>query len=121
MRFHIFILIILIIGNSSCGQMQHNPAQNAPDIILPMERMDEVLFNMDTLHVKDSILDKNSQYPFIREVLINQMLALDTNNTEKELLVFLKDYRPIFKAAKQLNAPNIAHPQLQTLFKNIHY
>ena len=51
MRFHIFILIILIIGNSSCGQMQHNPAQNAPDIILPMERMDEVLFKIANMIV----------------------------------------------------------------------
>ncbi len=101
--------------------MQHKPAQNAPEIILPMVRMDEVLFNMDSIHLKDSIWGKNSQYPFISEVLIKQMLALDTNNIEKELLTFLNAYRPIFNAAHQLNAPTIVHPQLQTLFKNVHY
>jgi hypothetical protein len=35
--------------------MQNNPAQNAPEIILPMERLDQVLFNMDTLDIKDSL------------------------------------------------------------------
>jgi hypothetical protein len=121
MRFLIFILFILIIGTSSCGRMQNNPAQNAPEIILPMERLDQVLFNLDTSYIKDTLLDRNTRYPFISEVLLKQMLAIDSVNSETGLLSFLSVYRPIYKAVQKLNAPVTAHPQLQTLFKNIHY
>lgn len=101
--------------------MQNNPAQNAREIILPMERLDQVLFNMDTLHIKDSLLGRNTRYPFISEVLLKQMLAIDSGNSEAALLSFLNVYRPIYTAVQKLNAPVIAHPQLQTLFKNLHY
>jgi hypothetical protein len=121
MRFLIFILFILIIGSSSCGRIQNNPAQNAPEIILPMERLDQVLFNMDTLHLKDSLLEMNTPYPFLSEVLLKQMLAIDSGNSEAALLSFLNAYRPIYLAVQKLNAPAVAHPQLQTLFKNLQY
>lgn len=121
MRFTIFILFILIIGGSSCGRMQNNPAQNAPEIILPMERMDEVLFKMDTAQIKDSLLARNNRYPFISEVLLKQMLAIDSSNSETGLLSFLNAYRPIYTAVQKINAPVSAHPQLQSLFKNLHY
>lgn len=101
--------------------MQNNPAQNAPEIILPMERLDQVLFTMDTLHIKESILGRNPRYPFISEVLLQQMLAIDSSNIEAALLSFLTAYRPIFTAVQKINAPVSAHPQLQTLFKNVHY
>lgn len=121
MRLPIFSLIILLIGSISCGRVQQNPAQNAPEISLPMERMDQVLFKMDTLHIKDSLLGKPTQYPFISEVLMKQMLVLDSNNIEKELLAFLSAYRPIYKAVQLINAPVQVHPQLETLFKIVHY
>lgn len=105
----------------SCGTQQQEPAQNAPEISLPMERMDQVLFKMDTLHLKDSVMAVNTKYPFLNEVLVKQMLALDTNNYEKELHAFINAYRPIYTAAQKLNAPASAHPQLQKLFKNLHY
>jgi hypothetical protein len=101
--------------------MQNNPAQNAPEIILPMERLDQVLFTMDTLHIKDSLLGMNTRYPFISEVLLQQMLAIDSSNSETALLSFLTAYRPIFTAVQKINAPVSVHPQLQALFKNIHY
>ena len=101
--------------------MQNNPAQNAPEIILPIERLDQVLFNMDTLDIKDSLLGMNTQYPFISEVLLQQMLAIDSNNSETALLSFLNAYRPIFTAVQKINAPASAHPQLQALFKYLHY
>lgn len=101
--------------------MQNNPAQNAREIILPMERLDQVLFNMDTLHIKDSLLGRNTLHPFLSEVLLKQMLAIDSGNSEAALLSFLNVYRPIYTAVQKLNAPVIAHPQLQTLFKNLHY
>ena len=101
--------------------MQNNPAQNAPEIILPIERLDQVLFNMDTLDIKDSLLGMNTQYPFISEVLLQQMLAIDSNNSETGLLSFLNVYRPIFTAVQKINAPASAHPQLQALFKYLHY
>ena len=101
--------------------MQNNPAQNAPEIILSMERLDQVLFNMDTLDIKDSLLGMNTQYPFISEVLLQQMLAIDSNNSETGVLSFLNAYRPIFTAVQKINAPASAHPQLQALFKYLHY
>ena len=101
--------------------MQNNPAQNAPEIILPMERLDQVLFNLDTIHIKDTLLGMNPRYPFISEVLLQQMLAIDSSNIEAALLSFLTAYRPIFTAVQKINAPVSAHPQLQTLFKNVHY
>ena len=101
--------------------MQNNPAQNAPEIILPMERLDQVLFNLDTSHIKDSLLDSHNRYPFISEVLLKQMLAIDSNNNEAALLSFLNAYRPVYTAVQKLNAPATAHPQLQTLFKNLHH
>ena len=101
--------------------MQNNPAQNAPEIILPMERLDQVLFNLDTSHIKDTLLGRNPRYPFISEVLLQQMLAIDSSNIEAALLSFLTAYRPIFTAVQKINAPVSAHPQLQTLFKNVHY
>ena len=101
--------------------MQNNPAQNAPEIILPMERLDQVLFNLDTIHIKDTLLGMNPRYPFISEVLLQQMLAIDSVNSETGLLSFLHAYRPVYNAVQKLNAPATAHPQLQTLFKNLHY
>ena len=101
--------------------MQNNPAQNTPEIILHMERLDQVLFNMDTLHLKDSLLERNTRYPFISEVLLQQMLAIDSGNSEAALLSFLNAYRPIYSAVQKLNAPATAHPQLQALFKYVHY
>ncbi|MSP07984.1 MAG: hypothetical protein EXR15_04930 [Chitinophagaceae bacterium] len=86
-----------------------------------MERLDQVLFTMDTLHIKESILGRNPRYPFISEVLLQQMLAIDSSNIEAALLSFLTAYRPIFTAVQKINAPVSAHPQLQTLFKNVHY
>ena len=121
MRFTIFILFILIIGGSSCGRMQNNPAQNAQDIILPMERLDQVLFNLDTIHINDSLLDSHTRYPFISEVLLKQMLAIDSSNSETALLSFLTAYRPIFTAVQKINAPATMHPKLQSLFKYLHY
>ena len=101
--------------------MQNNPAQNAPEIILPMERLDQVLFNLDTSYIKDTLLDRNTRYPFISEVLLKQMLAIDSVNSETGLLSFLHAYQPVYNAVQKLNAPATAHPQLQILFKNLHY
>ena len=101
--------------------MQNNPAENAPEIILPMERLDQVFFNMDTLKLKGSLLEMNSRYPFINEVLLKQMLAIDSGDSETALLSFLTAYRPIYTAVQKINAPVSAHPQLQSLFKNLHY
>ena len=95
--------------------MQNNPAQNAPEIILPMERLDQVLFNLDTSYIKDTLLDRNTRYPFISEVLLKQMLAIDSVNSEKGLFSFLHAYRPVYNAVQKLNAPATAHPQLQPL------
>ena len=86
-----------------------------------MERLDQILFNMDTLQMKDSLLDSHNRYPFISEVLLKQMLAIDSVNSETGLLSFLHAYRPVYNAVQKLNAPATAHPQLQTLFKNLHY
>lgn len=86
-----------------------------------MERLDQVLFKIDTRHIKDSLLGMNTQYPFISEVLLRQMLAVDSGNSEAALLSFLNAYRPIYSAVQKLNAPVTAHPLLQTLFKNVHY
>lgn len=105
----------------SCGTPQHDPTQNDPDIDLPMERLDQVLFQMDTLHLKDNLMAVNNKYPFLSEVLMKQMLALDTNNYEKELSAFIHAYRPIYVAAQKINAPASVHSQLQNLFKHIHY
>jgi hypothetical protein len=101
--------------------MQNNLAQNAQDIILPMERLDQVLFNLDTIHINDSLLDSHTRYPFISEVLLKQMLAIDSSNSETALLSFLTAYRPIFTAVQKINAPATMHPQLQSLFKYLHY
>ena len=101
--------------------MQNNPAENAQEIILPMERLDQVFFNMDTLKLKGSLLEMNSRYPFINEVLLKQMLAIDSGDSETALLSFLTAYRPIYTAVQKINAPVSAHPQLQSLFKNLHY
>ena len=101
--------------------MQNNPAQNATEIILPMERLDQALFNLDTSYIKDTLLDRNTRYPFISEVLLKQMLAIDSVNSETGLLSFLHAYRPVYNAVQKLNAPATAHPQLQTLFKNLHH
>jgi len=101
--------------------MQNNPAENAQEIILPMERLDQVFFNMDTLKLKVSLLEMNSRYPFINEVLLKQMLAIDSGDSETGLLSFLNAYRPIYTAVQKINAPVSAHPQLQSLFKNLHY
>ena len=121
MRFLIFILFALIFVGISCDPVQHDPAQNAPDIILPMERMDQALFQMDTVYLKDSLMNSNAKYPFLSEVLVKQMLGLDANNAKKELRAFVNAYRPIYVAAQKLNAPASAHPQLQNLFKKVHY
>jgi hypothetical protein len=99
--------------------MQNNPAENAQEIILPMERLDQVFFNMDTLKLKGSLLEMSSRYPFINEVLLKQMLAIDSGDSETGLLSFLNAYRPVYTAV--LNAPVSAHQQLQSLFKNLHY
>jgi len=101
--------------------MQNNPAQNAPEIILPMERLDQVLFTMATALTKDSLLVRNNRFPFISEVLLKQMLAIDSGDSETGLRSFLNAYRPIYTAVQKLNAPATVHPQLQTLFKNVHY
>ena len=101
--------------------MQNNPAQNAPEIILPMERLDQVLFNLDTSHIKDTLLDRNTRYPFISEVLLKQMLAIDSVNSETGLLSFLHAYRHVYTAVQKLNAPATAHPQLQSLLNYLHY
>lgn len=86
-----------------------------------MERLDKILFSLDTLHIKDSLLVYNTKYPFISEVLIKQMLDLDSNHTEKELLNFLRAYRPIYLDALVIGAPNKVHPQIETLFSKVHY
>jgi len=49
------------------------------------------------------------------------MLAIDSGNSEAALLSFLNAYRPIFEAVQKINAPASAHPQLQALFKYLHY
>ena len=57
----------------------------------------------------------------IINLLLQQMLAIDSGNSEAALLSFLNAYRPIYSAVQKLNAPATAHPQLQALFKYVHY
>lgn len=121
MRFLFFYLLLIIVGASSCGYQSNDPAQNAPKVILQMERLDQVLFNLDTLQMKDSLLVYNTKYPFISEVLIKQMLDIDSNHTEKALLNFLSAYRPIYLEALAIGAPHKVHPQIEALFSKVHY
>lgn len=109
------------MGIIGCGRQHSNPASNAPSMPLEMERLDQALFSIDTNQIQDALLKMNPKYPFLRDVFVKQILALDSGSELKGLLSFLRTYRPIFNEANQLNAPLKAHPLLEELFKYTHF
>jgi len=121
MRFVFLYLSLAILGLTACQNSIVDPAQNTPDIAVKIERLDHLIFQMDSLHLKDSIGAMQQQYPFLKEVLGRQMLALDTNQWLLGFQNFISAYRPIYLASTVLHAPEQAQPQLQMLFKRVQY
>jgi len=121
MRLLFLYLFLSIIGLSACQNSAVDPAQNTPAIALTIERLDQVMFQMDSLHLKDSLPLMQKQYPFLKEVLGKQMLALDSNQWLLGFQNFISAYRPIYLASAHIHAPAQAQPQLQMLFKRVQY
>ena len=121
MRLLFLYLFLAILGLSACQNSAVDPAQNTSDIALTIERLDQAMFQMDSLHLKDSLSVIEKQYPFLKEVLSKQMLALDTNQWLLGLQNFIRVYRPIYLECSVLQAPALAQPQIQMLFKRVQY
>jgi len=121
MRLLFLYLFLAILGLSACQNSAVDPAQNTPDIALTIERLDQVMFQMDSLHLKDSLSVMQQQYPFLKEVLGKQILTLDSNQWLLGFQNFICAYRPIYLESTVLHAPAQVEPQLQLLFKRVQY
>ncbi|MCX6332099.1 MAG: hypothetical protein NTZ82_05615 [Bacteroidetes bacterium] len=121
MRLLFLYLFLAILGLSACQNSAVDPAQNTPDIALTIERLDQVMFQTDSLHLKDSLSVMQQKYPFLKEVLGKQILALDSNQWLPGVQNFISAYRPIYLESAVLHAPAQAQPQLQLLFKRVQY
>lgn len=83
--------------------------------------MDTVLFNMDTNRMSSSIQKMEKSYPFLSQVLFEQMLELDSLRLEQGVKSFINAYRPIYKASEKINAPIVVQAELEKLFQRVKY
>ena len=121
MRFYFFTILYFAIYISACNNTTIDPANAAPVVTLKMQRMDSILFNLDTLHFDQSVTALKTTYPFVQQVVGEQMLGLDTAHSNEGLIRFIRAYYPIYKEAARLNIPTVIHPQIESLFTRVQF
>lgn len=121
MRFYFFIILYIGISLSACNNTLEEPINVAPAVTLKAQRLDSIVFNIDTLHFDQSITAINKDYPFVLQVLSKQILGLDSTHLKEGLISFIRAYDPIFKEANRLNVRAVVHPKLEVLFSRVKF
>ena len=121
MRYIVIALISVILFISGCGLNSQDPAKNAANFEIKIQRFDSAFFAMDTLHIKKSVTKLLEQYPGFGIDFFNKVLMLKSTNDTHYIKAFYRLHLPIYQAAQQVNAIKIAKPDLEFSFKRLHY
>jgi len=121
MRYIVIALISVILFISGCGLNSQDPAKNAANFEIKIQRFDSAFFAMDTLHIKKSVTKLLEQYPGFGIDFFNKVLMLKSTNDTHYIKAFYRLHLPIYQAAQQVNAIKIAKPDLESSFKRLHY
>lgn len=121
MRYIVIALIPITLFFSGCGFNSDDPAKNAANFEIKIQRFDSAFFAMDTLHMKKSVTKLLEQYPGFGIDFLNKVLMLKSPNDTQNIKAFFRLHLPIFKAAQEVDAVRIAKPELEAAFKRLHY
>lgn len=121
MRYIVIALIPITLFFSGCGFNSDDPAKNAANFEIKIQRFDSAFFAMDTLHMKKSVTKLLEQYPGFGIDFLNKVLMLKSPNDTQNIKAFFRLHLPIFKAAQEVDAVSIAKPELEAAFKRLHY
>jgi hypothetical protein len=121
MRYIVIALFTITLFISGCGFNSQDPAKNAANFEIKIQRFDSAFFAMDTIHMKKSVTQLLAQYPGFGIDFLNKVLMLKSPNDTQNIKAFFRLHMPIFKAAQELNAVKIAKPELESAFKRLHY
>jgi hypothetical protein len=121
MRYIVVALIPVLLFISGCGLNSQDPAKNAANFEIKIQRFDSAFFAMDTMQIKKSITKLLAQYPGFGIDFIQKVLMLKSINDTPNMKAFYRLHFPIYQAAQQVNAIKIAKPELESSFKRLHY
>ena len=121
MRYIVIVLIPFLLFITGCGSNSDDPAKNAANFEIKIQRFDSAFFAMDTLQIKKSITKLLEQYPGFGIDYLNKVLMIKSTNDTQYIKAFYRLHLPIYQAAQQVNAVKIAKPELESSFKRVHY
>ena len=121
MRNSSFILLVLVLFMLSCQNAQKDPAANAPNFEIKVERFDSAFFSIDTLQTKRSVDKLLKDYPGFGIDFFTRILMLKNTEDTVSIKAFYRTHYPIFKEAQKVNAIKKAKPDLEAAFKRVHY
>lgn len=121
MRNSSFVLFAFILYLFSCRNSSQDPAENAPNFGIKVERFDSAFFGIDTLHTKVEIQKITKTYPEFGKDFINRILLINNVYDTMDIKAFYRTYLPIYKDVQKMNAVKIAKPAVEEAFKRVHF
>lgn len=121
MRNSLFVAFTLVFFMFSCSNANTDPAANAPDFVINVERYDSAFFSMDTMHTKTAIVKLLKDHPGFSQDFISRILMLKQLDDTISIKTFYKSYLPIYKEVQNVDAIKIAKPALESAFKRLHF
>jgi hypothetical protein len=121
MRNSLFIAFIFVLFMFGCGNANTDPAANAPNFEIKVERFDSAFFSIDTMHTKSAIVKLLQEHPNFSEDFITRILMLKQLDDTNSIKTFYKTYLPIYKEVQNINAFKVAKPALESSFKRLHF
>lgn len=121
MRYTLIIGLFITLFTAGCGYFQADPAKNAANFEIHVQRFDSAFFAMDTTHMKKSVDQLLKKYPGFALDFFNKVLMLKSVRDTNMIKTFYRLHLPIFQDAQKVDAIQIAKPDLEAAFKRLHY
>lgn len=121
MRSIQFIFIAIVLFAVACRSTQKDPASLAPKYSLQVVPFDSAFFAMDTLQTAQSVASLIGKYPSFGNDFFSKILMANPLKDTASIKAFYKEYLPIYKDAKKVNALKNEKHNIEEAFKHVHY
>jgi hypothetical protein len=105
----------------SCSNAPKDPAAEAPNFDIKVERFDSAFFSIDTLQTKRCVDQLLKNYPGFGIDFFTRILMLKNTEDTNSIKAFYRTHYPIYSEVQKVNAIKTAKPALEAAFKRIHY
>ena len=121
MRSSLFYILLSAALFTACTIKPADPAKNAVNLSLKIERFDSSFFNIDTTHIAKGIHSLYQKHPLFSDDFFRLILMTNPLKDTVSIKAFYRSYLPIYQDSKKINAPSIVQQDLVSGLSRFHF